>query len=130
MHNAHKSHTRSARLRRPGRLPPGPAGCLLQKATRPKPGDVAALPDTQKRTQGGSQKEETTSQTKERDNAPEKELNAMETGHPDAELETMGMRVVYALKGRADELGESRDQETEHTEVEIENKTKQENSQR
>lgn len=111
-------------------MPPGPAGPLLQKPTRPKPGDVAALPDTQKRTQGGSQKEETTSQTKERDNAPEKELNAMETGLPDAESETMGMRVVYALKGRADELGESRDQETEHTEVEIENKTKQENSQR
>lgn len=61
---------------------------------------------------------------KERDNAPEKELNAMETGLPDAELETTVMRVVYALKGRADELGESRDQETENVEVEIENKTR------
>lgn len=54
----------------------------------------------------------------------------METGLPDAELETTVMRVVYALKGRADELGESRDQETENVEVEIENKTRQENSQR
>lgn len=38
--------------------PLGPTGHLLHKATLPKLGDVAHLPNTQKQTEGGGQNEE------------------------------------------------------------------------
>ena len=40
-------------------VPLDPIGNLLHKVTLPRPGDTAALPNTEKQTQGGSQNEET-----------------------------------------------------------------------
>ena len=40
-------------------VPLGPIECLLHKAMLPRPGDIAALPNIEKQTQGGCQNEET-----------------------------------------------------------------------
>ena len=40
-------------------VPLGPTGHILYKASQPRLGDIADLPNTQKQTQGSSQNEET-----------------------------------------------------------------------
>lgn len=53
--------------------PLGPKGHLLHKATWPRLGDIAELPNTLKQTQRGSQNEEKNmSQMKEQEKTPEK----------------------------------------------------------
>ena len=53
--------------------PPAPTGHLLHKATIPRLGDIAGLPNTQKQTQNGSQNwEKNMTQMKKQDKSPEK----------------------------------------------------------
>ena len=59
-------------------------------------GVIAALPNTQKQTQGGCQNEETKkhAQMKEQIKTPEKELNEMEMSNlPDTEFKTLVIRM-------------------------------------
>ena len=78
-------------------MPLDPTGHLLHEARLPRQGVKAALPNTQKQTQGGCQNEETknTAQIKEQIKTPEKELNKMEISNPsDAEFKTLAIRML------------------------------------
>ena len=68
----------------------------------PRQGIIAALPITQKQTQGGCQNEETknTAQIKEQIKTPEKELNEIEISNlSDAEFKTLVIRMPKELSG-------------------------------
>ena len=63
-------------------------------------GVKAALPNTQKQTQGGCQVEETKKYgpSEEQNKTPEKELNKMETtNQSDTEFKTLGIRMLKEL---------------------------------
>ena len=79
-HNPHKGHSRNTECRwTKETVPLGPIGHLLCKGTLPRHGVKAALPYTQKQTQGHCQNKKTNmAQMKEQEKSPEKELNEME----------------------------------------------------
>ena len=68
-----------------------PTGQLLHKATLPSLRDIAALPNIQKQTQGGSQNEETKNHvTNTRKKNSKKRTKQMEISNlPDAEFKTL-----------------------------------------
>ena len=73
-------------------------------------GDVAALPKTEKQTQGGYQNEETKKHgpNERTDKILVKELNKMETSTKlGGEFKTLIISMLSELRGRADELREN-----------------------
>ena len=80
----------------------GPHRTPTIKATLQRQGCIAALPNTWKQTQGGSQNGETNkSQVEEQGKAPEKELSKMEKSNfPDAKFKTLLLRMLNDLSGK------------------------------
>ena len=67
------------------------------------------------------------SQMKEQNKAPEKELNKMETSNiPAAEFDTVVIRMLNKLRGKADELSENFNEETKITKKNRDRKHKKE----
>ena len=80
--------------------PLGPTGHLLHKATLPKLGVIADLPNTQKQTQRGSKNGETDRpQMKEQENSPKEELNEMEASNlSNSEFKILIIRMPNTMK--------------------------------
>ena len=83
-----------------GAVPLDPTGHLLHSATLPRQGVKAALPNTQKQTQGGCQIEETKKYgpNERTDQNPTKELNETEiTNLSDEEFKALVVRMLKEL---------------------------------
>ena len=102
-------------------VPLGPTEHLLYKATLPRLGDRAALPNSQKQTKEGSQNEETKEHVpNERTEDQKKELNKMEISNiPDSEFKTLVIRILNELRRSIDELSENFNKDIGHIKMEI-----------
>ena len=81
-------------------VPLDPTGHLLHKATLPIPGDIAALPNTQKQTQKHGPNEITEQNSR-------KKLNKMETNNlPETEFKSLVTRITGYLTPHVQELEE------------------------
>ena len=84
-------------------VPWDPAEYLLHKATLPTLGDIAALPNTLKQTQGGCQNEKTNNHgLNERREQNFKKRTKQNTDKKDtrAEFKTLVVRMLKKLRGR------------------------------
>ena len=91
-------------------VPSNPTEHLLHTGTLPRQRDIAALPvhRNKHREAAKMRTQRNMPQMKEQNKTPEKELNKMETSKLlDAEFKTLVIRMLSALKGRADELSEN-----------------------
>ena len=62
------------------------------------------------------------SQMKEQNKTPEKELNKIETSNrPDAEFETLALRMLSELRGRIDELNKNFNKDTGNIKTKLQN---------
>ena len=86
------------------KVPLSPTGHLLHKATIPRQGDIADLPNTQKQIQRGSQNEETKKHTPNvrTEESPRERTKLNGDNLPYSEFRTVVMRMLNKL--RMDEL--------------------------